>query len=140
LKKLENTKPSFTDFNEAQTFYLQNLNKSFAEYYIYSCFNEKLKSLKKTSTKVLLQLLFRLFFLRVVNEDAICFRHNDYFSSEVIYEIKEEILKLCQLLKNDFISILDIIAPPDHILNSPMGHSDGKIYERYIKELQDMKS
>ncbi len=139
MKKLNKEKISFTSFNEAQTYYLQSLNKAFAEYYIFSCFNDKLKTIKESSTKLLLQRMRRLYILKVLNDDAVCVRKDDFVSSELIYEIKDEILTLCNILKNDLIAILDVIAPPDHILNSPMGHSDGQIYRRYLKELLELK-
>jgi acyl-CoA oxidase len=139
LKKLGNEKPSFNSFNNAQTFYLQSLNKSFADFYIYTCFMNKLYNIKESSTKDLLRRLFKLFYLRVINDDGVCFRNNDFMSSEIIYEVREEILKLCEVLKNDLINILDVIAPPDHILNSPMGHSDGQIYERYLNEILSLR-
>ncbi len=30
-------------------------------------------------------------------------------------------------LKNEALSLIDAIAPPDHILRSPLGQSDGKV-------------
>jgi Acyl-CoA oxidase. len=35
-------------------------------------------------------------------------------------------------LKGEVIGILDAIAPPDGVLNSPIGSSDGDIYNRFI--------
>lgn len=39
------------------------------------------------------------------------------------------ILKLLSAVKNDSISLIDAIAPSDFIVNSPLGMSDGKVYE-----------
>ena len=41
--------------------------------------------------------------------------------------IREAILLLCQQLKPDAVSLVDAIAPPDFILNSPIGASDGQV-------------
>ncbi|XP_069704867.1 uncharacterized protein [Periplaneta americana] len=47
--------------------------------------------------------------------------------------IKDGILHLCTLLKPDAVALADAIAPPDFILNSAIGKSDGQVYKN-IKE------
>lgn len=39
------------------------------------------------------------------------------------------ILNFLSLLKNDSISLIDSIAPPDFIIDSPLGMSDGNVYD-----------
>ena len=41
--------------------------------------------------------------------------------------VRSEILRLCGALKPEAVALVDIIAPPDFILNSPIGHSDGQV-------------
>lgn len=41
--------------------------------------------------------------------------------------IHEAILKLCSDIKNDAVTLIDAVAPPDFILNSVLGASDGKV-------------
>ncbi len=41
--------------------------------------------------------------------------------------IKQEIINLCFNLKNDAVALVDVLAPPDFILNSALGMSDGKV-------------
>lgn len=43
--------------------------------------------------------------------------------------LQNEILNLLPVLKNEVVSLVDAISPPDFILNSPLGMSDGKIYQ-----------
>ncbi|XP_023232107.1 peroxisomal acyl-coenzyme A oxidase 3-like [Centruroides sculpturatus] len=43
--------------------------------------------------------------------------------------IKDGILSLCSFLKNEAIALADVISPPDFILNSVLGNSDGQVYE-----------
>lgn len=40
--------------------------------------------------------------------------------------IREAILSLCRELKPEAVSLVDAVAPPDFILNSPIGKSDGQ--------------
>lgn len=44
--------------------------------------------------------------------------------------IREGILKLCGEIKDDAVALIDAIAPPDFILNSVLGASDGQVYKR----------
>ncbi|GIY03206.1 peroxisomal acyl-coenzyme A oxidase 3 [Caerostris darwini] len=43
--------------------------------------------------------------------------------------IKQAIVKLCSDLKDEAVSLVDVIAPPDFILNSAIGRSDGEVYK-----------
>ncbi|XP_011506012.1 PREDICTED: peroxisomal acyl-coenzyme A oxidase 3 [Ceratosolen solmsi marchali] len=49
--------------------------------------------------------------------------------------LREGIILLSKELLNDVVSLVDVLAPPDFIINSPLGMSDGNIYkhlEEYI--------
>lgn len=41
--------------------------------------------------------------------------------------IKDGILSLCKELKDQAVSLADAISPPDFILNSALGKSDGQV-------------
>jgi len=45
--------------------------------------------------------------------------------------MQEAILTLCGKLKDDAVSLADAIAPPDFILNSPIGLSDGQVGRKF---------
>ena len=45
--------------------------------------------------------------------------------------VKEGILRLCGELKPEAVGIADSLAPPDFILNSIIGRSDGKVSKFY---------
>jgi acyl-CoA oxidase len=47
--------------------------------------------------------------------------------SEAPRIIREAILRLCSELKNDAVTLVDVIAPTDFVLNSPIGSSDGEV-------------
>ncbi|XP_035231673.1 peroxisomal acyl-coenzyme A oxidase 3-like isoform X2 [Stegodyphus dumicola] len=59
----------------------------------------------------------------ILHEGGFCERRDN---STVM---KQAMLKLCSELKDDAVSLVDVIAPPDFILNSALGKSDGQVYK-----------
>jgi len=55
------------------------------------------------------------------------------------FEIRETILSLCHRLKDNAVTLADVFAPPDFVLNSSLGCSDGKIYEHIFDALTHNK-
>lgn len=49
--------------------------------------------------------------------------------------VRAAILQLCAELKPDAIALVDVFAPPDFILNSVLGASNGAIYENIYRLL-----
>ncbi|XP_072751455.1 peroxisomal acyl-coenzyme A oxidase 3-like [Anoplolepis gracilipes] len=47
--------------------------------------------------------------------------------------LREGIVTLCKDLLDNTVALVDVLAPPDFILNSPLGMSDGEVY-KHIKE------
>lgn len=43
--------------------------------------------------------------------------------------IRQAILELCSALKNEAVALVDAISPPDFILNSALGKSNGMVYK-----------
>lgn len=41
--------------------------------------------------------------------------------------IQEALQQLCMDLKDDAVALVDVLAPPDHILQSTLGASDGQV-------------
>ncbi|XP_077401453.1 peroxisomal acyl-coenzyme A oxidase 3 [Vanacampus margaritifer] len=48
---------------------------------------------------------------------------------EPAHLIQTAILTLCAQLKDEAVALVDAIAPPDFILNSPIGNADGQLYK-----------
>lgn len=45
--------------------------------------------------------------------------------------IQNRLIELCENLKNEAAALIDVFAPPDHILNSVLGVQDGKVIEEF---------
>jgi acyl-CoA oxidase len=52
---------------------------------------------------------------------------------------REMTLDLCSQLKDEAVALVDVFAPPDFILNSCLGFSDGKVYEHIFDALTHSK-
>ncbi|XP_024878013.1 peroxisomal acyl-coenzyme A oxidase 3-like [Temnothorax curvispinosus] len=47
--------------------------------------------------------------------------------------LRKGIITLCRDLVDDAVALVDVLAPPDFVLNSALGMSDGEVY-KHIKE------
>ena len=127
-------------WNNSQVYYIQPLVKSYIENFVFDSFRGRIESIQGTnestaSTKKMLGKFLKLYSLSIFNSDMTVLRNEDYLSSESVYIIKEEILDLCESLKDEFIGIIDCIAAPDEVLNAPLGRSDGRIWESYLNKV-----
>ncbi len=68
--------------------------------------------------------------MKLIEGDLGNFREGDYLISFQTQFLKKAILHLCSKnIKKNVISFIEALAPPDSILKSPIGNSDGKAYE-----------
>lgn len=78
--------------------------------------------------KSVLLKLFSLFGLWSLEKHLNLLYQGGYATSEKpAVLVQEAILTLCKELKHDAIALVDVIAPPDFILNSVLGASDGEV-------------
>ena len=54
--------------------------------------------------------------------------------------LKDELIRACAELKPDIVPLVDSFAPPDHVLNSILGYSDGNIYGHLYEALSATES
>ena len=57
------------------------------------------------------------------------FRHGVISDPNSIKIMNETFIKLAKDLKKDAVALADVLAPPDFVLNSALGHSDGNGYK-----------
>lgn len=48
-------------------------------------------------------------------------------SSNINVFLREGIITLCRDLLDNAVALVDVLAPPDFVLNSPLGMSDGEV-------------
>ena len=55
---------------------------------------------------------------------------HEVLSPKSVIQVRQNVLHLCQQLVPDAILLTDVLAPPDFILNSALGHSSGRVYNQ----------
>lgn len=80
------------------------------------------------SLKVVLEKMMLLYSLSCLEKHLATFYQGGYCAGPKMTDlIRESILNLCSELKPEAIAIADALAPPDFVLNSILGMSDGRV-------------
>ncbi|PFX32986.1 Peroxisomal acyl-coenzyme A oxidase 3 [Stylophora pistillata] len=131
-KELAGGKDSFAAKNDSQVFFCRSLALAFIECTILKRFKEAIFNEDETpqALKPVLLKLCSLYgvssletHLTTLYQGGFCCSVND------ARIVRAAILTLCCELKNEAVALVDALAPPDFILNSPIGHSNGKAHE-----------
>ena len=56
-------------------------------------------------------------------------------NGEINQWMQSRLLELCEQLRHELAALVDVFAPPDHILNSVLGNSDGNVYQAIYQTL-----
>ncbi|XP_026686072.1 peroxisomal acyl-coenzyme A oxidase 3-like isoform X2 [Diaphorina citri] len=124
----------FTAHNESQVYVARTLALVYSERYVIETFWTKLAS-RETSTplKLVLTELCLLYSVWSLEKYLPYLYESEYFTSgEPVKLIQDSVLHLCRKLKPNILSLIEVEAPPDFIVNSILGSSSGLVY----KELQ----
>ncbi|XP_032591643.1 peroxisomal acyl-coenzyme A oxidase 3 isoform X2 [Drosophila grimshawi] len=123
-------KDAFETRNNIQVFAAQKLSIIYAERTIYYVFYKFVTGLPASpEQKVLLQVL-SFYGANLVTKYSAIFYQGGYFRNSSHIELYQRgILELLSVLKNEAIALVDAIAPTDFVLNSPLGMSDGNVYQ-----------
>lgn len=57
-----------------------------------------------------------------------------YMQASCTSTLHRAVEELCHQLKPDAVALVDAIAPPDFVLNSALGRSDGRVYNELQKK------
>lgn len=123
---------SFDVRNNSQVFYAINLAVAYGQRSIFFTFYNEIQKLDASSEKDVLVKLLSLFGSNLILKNYLGLLYEGKFvtqGSKAGDLYQSGILEILPSLKNDAISLIDSIAPPDFIVNSPLGMSDGKVYD-----------
>ncbi|XP_058806561.1 peroxisomal acyl-coenzyme A oxidase 3 [Phymastichus coffea] len=127
---------NFTARGRTQVYRAANLSRAYGEMIVLHYCTMRIKNLLPSiadarSLRVVLNNLVLLYSLTCIDKHLSSFYQGGYCTGPQMADfVKENILNLCSELKTEAVAIADALAPPDFVLNSILGMSDGKVYER----------
>ncbi|KAK7087889.1 peroxisomal acyl-coenzyme A oxidase 3-like [Littorina saxatilis] len=132
--QLASGKDQFTARNDSQTYFCRSLAIAYIEHEVIRRFMGILEEKDGEATPAQLQPVLRrmcaLYGLWSLERNLTSLYQGGYITgSNAPRIIREAILRLCGELKDQAVSLVDVLAPTDFILNSPIGASDGEIYK-----------
>ncbi|XP_014300019.1 peroxisomal acyl-coenzyme A oxidase 3 [Microplitis demolitor] len=127
---------SFAARTKAQVYCAASLSRAYGEMIILKYCTIRLDKVIKTipsnkSLKIVLNNMMLLYSLSCLEKHLASFYQGGYCTGPQMTDlIRESILNICSELKPEAVAIADALAPPDFVLNSVLGMSDGRVYER----------
>lgn len=117
--------------NNSQVYYCRTLAIAFIEHTVLQRFHDLIQD--EQTPAALRSVLGRLCALyglwTLTNHMAILYQGGYFSGGQPVDFIQTVILTLCGQLKDDAVALVDVFAPPDFILNSPIGKADGELYK-----------
>lgn len=118
--------------NNSQVFHSINLAKAYGQRAIFNTFYNHVLTLQASPERNVLTQLLSLYGSNLILTNYLGIMYEGGFvqSGTNAGELLESgILVILPQLKNEAVSLIDAIAPPDFIVNSPLGMADGRIYD-----------
>lgn len=124
-------KDEFEARNNSQVYYCRSLSMAYIELTCLQRFDELTRAEDTPADlRAVLQKLCGLYGLWSLSNHMATLYQGGYLSGREPAEmIQKAILSLCAQLKDDSVALVDVLAPPDFILNSPIGYADGQLYK-----------
>uniref|UniRef100_A0A0A9W8G7 Acyl-coenzyme A oxidase n=1 Tax=Lygus hesperus TaxID=30085 RepID=A0A0A9W8G7_LYGHE len=125
----------FSDFdtkNHIQVYAGRELSIVYAEYNVLRTSWEFVQSIQGAEAeKIVLETLTLLFGGFSLEKHLGLLYESGYLKdSKSSDNLRSAIVDCCKSLRKEAVSLVDVIAPPDFCLNSPLGSSDGEVYSR----------
>ncbi|XP_061137912.1 peroxisomal acyl-coenzyme A oxidase 3 [Syngnathus typhle] len=117
--------------NNSQVYYCRDLALAYIEHCCLQRFHDWTRDDDTPSQlRAVLGKLCALYGLWSLSSHMATLYQGAYLSGrEPAHLIQTAILTLCTQLKDDAVALVDAMAPPDFILNSPIGNADGQLYK-----------
>lgn len=123
-------KDLFTAKNDSQVFYARTLSLAYTERFILLRFISFVNSQREPEIQHVLSKLASLYGAWTLEKHLATLYQGGYMCGpDPAFLFRETILSLCDELKPDAVALADAIAPPDFVLNSVIGKSDGQVYQ-----------
>ncbi|EFA09425.1 peroxisomal acyl-coenzyme A oxidase 3 [Tribolium castaneum] len=131
LDHLTKKEGEFWAKNNTQVYYAKSLAIVFIQHFFLQRMLVVINQATDADNKRVLSKLFSLYGLWTLEKYLATLYEGGYTQGpKATHLIHEGILTLCHDIKDDAVSLIDAIAPPDFILNSVLGASDGRVYQR----------
>uniref|UniRef100_A0A2M4BF32 Acyl-coenzyme A oxidase n=1 Tax=Anopheles marajoara TaxID=58244 RepID=A0A2M4BF32_9DIPT len=123
-------KSSFEARNDSQSYYARTLSIAYGERMLLQVYSKFLANLEPGNERQTLERLGVLYGAGIALKHIGLFYQGGYFAQQPngMALLQQVVLELLPLIKREAIALVDAIAPPDFILNSPLGMSDGDVY------------
>ncbi|XP_029447621.1 peroxisomal acyl-coenzyme A oxidase 3 [Rhinatrema bivittatum] len=130
-KEKQNGSSDFEARNNSQVYYCRSLALAFIEYTVLQRYHEYTQdSSVPPNLQPVLKHLCALYGLWALSKHMAVLYQGGYCTGEQPGRIiQHTILDLCAVLKDDAVALVDVIVPPDFILNSPIARADGELYK-----------
>mmetsp|Transcript_17772 Transcript_17772/g.17743 ORF Transcript_17772/g.17743 Transcript_17772/m.17743 type:complete len:483 (+) Transcript_17772:639-2087(+) len=144
LLKLQESTANSVDmvdaWNKSQPFYVQEACKAYGEYIMAHDFLRFVKDIaaKDETLGRIMRKYWLLYTIGVIEKSLVVFMEH-LFNSSHIKIVRDSIMRLCNELAEDSIRIIDALAPPDLVIGSVLGVSDGQIYKKMIETVEKSK-
>ncbi|XP_069925645.1 peroxisomal acyl-coenzyme A oxidase 3 isoform X2 [Oryctolagus cuniculus] len=131
LQERASGRGDFAARNNCQVYHCRSLALAFMELTVVQRFHAYTHDTGvPTPLRAVLRRLSALYALWSLSQHTALLYRGGYFSGEQAgRSVEGAILDLCSQLKDDAVALVDVIAPPDFILDSPIGRADGELYK-----------
>lgn len=124
-------KDEFEARNNSQVYYCRSLAMAYIEHNCLQRFHDLTKDEDTPAgLRPVLSKLCALYGLWSLSTHMAILYQGNYVSGRLPTDlVQTAIVTLCSQLKDDAVALVDVFAPPDFILNSPIGYADGQLYK-----------
>ncbi|NXG89298.1 ACOX3 oxidase, partial [Stercorarius parasiticus] len=136
-KEKQSGRSDFEAKNNCQVYYCRSLAIAFIEQTVLQRYHDFTHDPNIPSTlQPVLKNLSALYGFWSLSKHLAVLYQGGYASGEQAgRSIQNAILELCNRLKDDAVALVDVFAPPDFILNSPIGKASGELYKNMWAEI-----